>query len=131
MDAIIVDTNVVSYIIKGHTLAESYTPHLEGTTPAISFMTVAELFELAFRRSWGLTKTTRLQKELKKYIVIPSSPNLCRIWGRIRAERKSKPISVDDVWIAAAAISRGCSLVTHNPEDFTGIAGLTIITEKK
>jgi predicted nucleic acid-binding protein len=36
---------------------------------------------------------------------------------------------VADAWIAAVALQYGYDLVTHNPRDFQGIAGLTIITE--
>ncbi len=45
MEAVVLNTNIVSYLMKGHTLAEQYRPDLEGKTLAISFMTVGELFE--------------------------------------------------------------------------------------
>ena len=38
---IILDTNVVSYLMKGGPLAELYAPHVEGKRPAISFITVS------------------------------------------------------------------------------------------
>jgi tRNA(fMet)-specific endonuclease VapC len=125
----VLDTNIVSYLLKGHTLAEEYRPHLEGHVLAISFMTVAELFEGAFRSRWGKRRRMALETALRSYLVIPATPALCQRWGQVRAERRRQPISGEDAWIAAAALVHACPLVTHNAADFQGIAGLTIITE--
>jgi predicted nucleic acid-binding protein len=47
----------------------------------------------------------------------------------VRAVRKPRPIGVADAWIAATALAHGIELVTHNPADFAGIPGLTVVTE--
>ncbi|MBW3538895.1 MAG: type II toxin-antitoxin system VapC family toxin [Planctomycetes bacterium] len=127
----VLDTNIVSYLMKSHSLADAYSPHLEGHTLAISFMTVGELYEGAYRAQWGRRKLARLASSLRGYVVIPSSPEICRCWGRVRADRAMQPISIDDAWIAATAIVHSCSLVTHNPHDFHGIDGLDIITHQQ
>jgi predicted nucleic acid-binding protein len=125
----LLDTNIVSYVLKGHTLAARYQPHLAGHTLAIAFMTVAELYEGALRAGWGPRRLTQLEASLRGYPVIPADPNLCRLWGVARVQRRAQPISAADAWIAASALRHGCDLVTHNPTDFQGISGLTIITE--
>lgn len=125
----VVDTNIVSYLLKGHTLAEDYRLHLEGHILAISFMTVAELFEGAFRARWGKRRRMALEAALRGYLTIPATPALCQRWGQVRAERRQQPISCEDAWIAATALIHNCPLVTHNSADFQGIAGLTIISE--
>ena len=130
MDAVVLDTNVVSYLLKGHSLANLYRPHLDGKTLAISFMTVGELYEGAYRQDWSEKRLEKLKAELRNYLVIPYSPTICDVWGRIRAERKAQPISVDDAWIAASALAHECPLLTHNPNDFEGISGLQVITEQ-
>lgn len=129
MSILVVDTNVVSYVMLELRLAARYRPHLEGHTLTISFMTVGELYEGAYRRRWGKQKMSVLTETLKRYMVIPSSPEVCRLWGWIRAERRKQPIAVDDAWIAATARAHGCPLVTHNPNDFRAIEGLDVITE--
>jgi predicted nucleic acid-binding protein len=129
MNALVLDTNIVSYLMRGDTRAEPYRRHFEGKTLAVSFMTLGELYEGAYRRGWSQEKLRRLQEQIKSYVVIPFSPLLCETWGRIRADRKHSPIAVDDAWIAATAVAHGCPLVTHNPNDFTGITGLHTITE--
>jgi tRNA(fMet)-specific endonuclease VapC len=125
----LVDTNIVSFAMKGHSLAARYQAHLDGHTLAIAFMTVAEIYEGAWRAGWGTRRLTHLEKSLRRYVVVPADPDLCRLWGEVRAQRRSQPIGVADAWIAAAALQYGCDLVTHNPRDFQGVAGLTVITE--
>jgi len=130
VDALILDTNIVSYLMRGDSRAEFYRQILPGKTLAISFMTVGELYEGAFRGRWSENRLGMLKEHIKSYLVIPFSPNTCEVWGRIRAERRNRPIAVDDAWIAATALAYGCPLVTHNPNDFTGIAELEIITKQ-
>jgi hypothetical protein len=43
MSNAVVDTDVVSFLFKSHSLAYQYLPDLAGRTLLISFMTVAEL----------------------------------------------------------------------------------------
>ena len=129
MSAVVLDTNVVSYLMKGHPLAGAYRPHLDGKVLAISFMTVAELYEGGFRAGWGARKLSTLDAALRIYLVLPWTVGVCRHWGEIRAGRRAQPIAVDDAWIAATARAHGVPLVTHNPSDFGGTQGLELVTE--
>jgi len=129
LDAVVLDTNVVSYLMKGDSRPKGYQQMLVGKTLAISFMTVAELHEWACRRNWGEAKLRKLENVLRSYLVIPSSPRMCELWGVIRAERQHQPISTDDAWIAATAKAYGCALITHNPRDFENISGLEVLTQ--
>ena len=130
VEVLLLDTNIVSYIMRKDSRADAYLRHFVGKTLAITFMTVAELYEGAYRKEWDAGKLSRLEEELRKYIVIPSSENLCRAWGEIRSRRKRQLIAVDDAWIAAAAVAHGCTLVTHNSNDFLGISNLKLLTEQ-
>lgn len=125
----LLDTNIVSYLFKGHQLATAYRPHLAGHTLAICFMTEAELYEGAYRARWGVRRLARLEALLANFLYLPSSADLSRRWGQVRMERRAQPIGTADAWIAAAALVHGCDLVTHNARDFRGIAGLNVITE--
>jgi len=81
------------------------------------------------RSKWGATRRTAFEKFLTQYYLVHSDHDICCEWGRIRIERRRQPISTADAWIAATALVYGADLVTHNPADFQGISGLSIITE--
>ena len=90
-------------------------------------MTVGELYEGAFRDGWGRERLTRLKETIGTYVVLPFSLEICREWGTIRCERRTRTIAVDDAWIAATARTHRLPLVTHNPGDFSDIEGLDVL----
>ena len=128
MRFILLDTNVVSYLFKGDTRASQYAPLIQGYRLAISFVTVAELFEWAITRNWGERRFQQLEQTLKTYVVIPIDIELCRTWGTIRAQQHAvgRAIAPQDAWIAATSLRHQLPLVTHNPSDFQSIKGLEI-----
>lgn len=128
---IVLDTNIVSYLMRGGPLAEAYLPHVEDQLLAISFITVGELYFGAENKNWGENKRKQLETQLRNFVVIPYDHEIARCYGRVADERKrnGKPISLNDAWIAACAVRHAVSLVTHNVKDFEGISGLHIITE--
>ena len=130
--AVVVDSDVVSFLFKGDTRAIKYRPHLDGQLPIISFMTLAELERWTISRNWGARRRQDLLNYLRRYLVEPSSPDLCRRWAEAieSARRAGKPILTADAWVAATALAYDVPLVTNNPSDFAGVAGLTIISEK-
>ena len=130
---IVLDTNIVSYLMKGGSLAEAYAPHVEGRLLAISFITVGELYFGAEKNNWGEKKRKQLETQLRNFVVIPYDHEIARYYGRIAAERRrnGKPISLHDAWIAACAVRHAVPIVTHNAKDFGGIGGLKVITENQ
>lgn len=132
MTTLIVDTDVVSFLLKGDTRAQLYRPHLQGKTLALSFMTVAELYQWAYVRNWGDRKLTRLEEQLHRYVIVPFDNELCKQWASISVQRQriGRPMSVQDAWIAATALRHNCPLVTHNSDDFSDITGLEVISEE-
>jgi tRNA(fMet)-specific endonuclease VapC len=132
MTTLIVDTDVVSFLLKGDTRAQLYRPHLQDKTLALSFMTVAELYQWAYVRNWGDRKLTRLEEQLHGYVIVPFDNELCKQWASISVQRQrlGRPLSVQDAWIAATALRHSCPLVTHNGADFSDIAGLEVISEE-
>lgn len=131
MDVILLDTNIVSFILKGDSRISGYEPHLKDKQLAISFMTVAELYQWAAVRNWGKHRRDQLTQTLKaNYTVLSFDVQLCQIWGEIRAKRQSigKPISPQDAWVAATALHYGLPLATHNPKDFVDLSSLKMIT---
>ncbi len=129
MSTLLLDTNIVSFLMKNHPLAPRYRRHLEGHVPAVSFMTVGELYEGAFRGQWGARRLEELQETLHRYLLLAPTTSICQRWGEVRFNRRHQPISAQDAWIAATALHYACPLLTHNPDDFLEIPGLSVITE--
>jgi predicted nucleic acid-binding protein len=131
MSTVLLDTNIVSYLFKRDSRAALYAPHLVDRELAVAMMTVAELFQWAAIRNWGKPRVRRLEQFLDRYTLLPVDMELCRQWAEVRATRSKAglPISPQDAWIAATARRYKLALVTHNPDDYQAIPGLTIITE--
>ena len=125
----LLDTNIVSYIHKRHPLFARYRHHLDGYDHAISFQTLAELQVGGLNAGWNWLRWQELNETMSTITVIHSDYEIAFRWAEIKNIRKYRPIGDADCWIAATAFSFGLDLVTHNPSDFTGIPGLTIITE--
>lgn len=128
---VLLDTDVLSFLMKRDTRADFYLRHLVGKIPALSFMTVAEVYQWEVLRGWGERRKAELDATLRNYVVIPFDNQLCRLWAEVSVQRQrmGRPISCNDAWIAATALRFYIPLITHNGSDFTGIEGLMVICE--
>lgn len=129
-ETVLLDTNIVSFLFKKDSRRNDYLPHLQNRILAVSFMTVAELYQWAAVHQWGQRRLTDLELMLQRYVILPFDIEICRQWGTIRATRQAigQPIQPEDAWIAATAVHHNLPLVTHNPKDFGNIEDLRIIT---
>ena len=129
---LILDTNIVSYLMRGGREAEAYRPHVEGKLLSISFITVGEMYYGAENGGWGDKKRSLLEETLRNFVVVPYDHKIAKCYGKLVAERKriGRPIAPNDAWIAACTVRHGIPLVTHNVKDFEEISDLELITEK-
>ena len=130
-DQLILDTNIVSYLMRGHTIANLYINHLQGKLLALASITVGELYYGAEKAGWGDKKRLQLETVLRSFVIIPYDHRTARHYGIIVADRErlGRPITGADAWIAACALRHNAPLVTHNARDFLDIAGLQIVSE--
>lgn len=77
----VVDTDVVSFLLKGDTRAELYRPHLASPPFVLSFMTVAELRGWARQRDWGEARRRALEAYLARYVIWYANDALCDRWA--------------------------------------------------
>ncbi len=131
--AVIVDTNVISYILKKDSRAESYRRHIFGLPKIISFMTLAELYRWELQYSWGERKRRKIREFLDDYSIVYSDEKLCEIWAKIKsdAHKKGNPIDTADAWVASVALLFDVPLVTHNRRHFENVENLQIISESE
>lgn len=128
---VVIDTNIVSYMMRGQAEARAYVKHLQGNLLSISFVTVGELFYGAEKARWGAKRLLRLETTLRNFLVIPYDYEIAKTYARILVdcERTGRPISSNDAWIAACAVRHSVPLVTHNAKDFESVSDLRLITE--
>jgi len=130
MDAVLLDTDVFSYLIRpGDTRADLYHPHVKGKTIALSFITIGELYTWTVKRQWGEKRIAELEQRLKAVVTIPYDQELCREFGRVKASLPGgRIVPSNDLWIATCAIRHSIPLLTHNLKHFEGIPRLQIVT---
>lgn len=133
MDAttpIVVDTDVVSFLFKSHSLAPAYQTILAGRALAVSLFTVAEIEYGMEVKNWGATRRDLMRRFLARFTMLLPDAETARLWARIKSycEKKGRPITFADAWIAATALRLNVPLATHNAGDFEIVNGLKILT---
>jgi len=95
-------------------------------------MTLAELEYWSVRHRWGQGRRDEMEDYLRGVEVYLPDQDLYRNWAEVtrRAERKGRPITCADAWIAATAYTLGVPLVTHNASDFAAVDGVRVVTAK-
>jgi tRNA(fMet)-specific endonuclease VapC len=75
-----------------------------------------------------LTELATQDQLLALIDVIPFDQAAADAYGQIRAtlEQRGRPIGANDLLIAATALSRQMTLVTHNTGEFSRVAGLLL-----
>lgn len=130
MTKVVADTDVVSYVFKNHPFGSRYDPELAGRIALISFMTVAEIERWMLQYRWGHPRIQLFRTFLRRFTLVPSSPDLCRKWAEVMvtAQAAGRRIESADAWIAATALLHDAPLLTNNRNDYLGVAGLTLIS---
>jgi predicted nucleic acid-binding protein len=113
----LVDSDVASYIVRGHSDALSYRPLLSGFDTVISFVTLGEMLRGARQANWGARRVAELETSLlDEFSLLPYDANVAREWARLVAtcsRRGFKP-GQNDAWIAATALAFDCTLVARD-----------------
>ncbi len=123
----LLDTNIVSYIIKADASARKRLFALPVHQVAISVVTQAELcFGLA-KRGHPPGLTARVDALLQCTAILPWTSDVASYYGQLRAdlERNGRPLAPLDMMIAAHAAQVGATLVTRD-QAFQHIPGLQI-----
>src|SRR2546425_8920349 len=101
MNAVVVDTDVLSYVLRHDTRAFLYREHLSVETLCVSFATIGELYRWSIARKWGNERLNQLQQLLADYVVLEYDNAMAWDWARVMSI-KGRPVTATDAWIAAA-----------------------------
>lgn len=96
---------------------------------ALSFITLAELYEGAFHHTNPDEAILDLRSRLDEFALIPITDAILLRFAELRAHlrRQGKPRTDFDLLIAATALHHDLTLITRNPRDFEGIVDLRIV----
>ena len=125
----ILDTNICIYVMKN--LYPRLTEKLLSSDPrnmVISSISVYELEYGAQKSNWGERTKQKLAMFLAPFDIIPFSLDDAFYAGSIRAhlEKSGNIIGPYDIQIAAQALSRNMTLITHNVSEFARVPDLTL-----
>ena len=121
---VVLDTSVVSLLIRDAEEAAYYREEIRGLRAVISFQSREEALFGAIRAGWGDRRMNELLQPLDRYEVVWAAPELVEISARVRNEREraGRKLNTADAWIAATAIM----LASHDA-DFSDIPNLELI----
>lgn len=125
MTQYLLDTNMVSQLLKGHALVASRLMALPMDSIGISAITEAELLFGLARRPDARRLHALVQAFLQRTDVLPWERYCADVYGRLRAqmEKSGKVLSSLDMLIAAHAIAVKATLVS-NDQAFSHVPGL-------
>jgi predicted nucleic acid-binding protein len=126
----VVDTDVASFLFKSHSLAPAYQAILAGRPLVVSLFTLAEIEYGMEAKNWGAIRRNVMRRFLARFTTVLPGSETARVWARIKSgcEKKGRPITFADAWIAATALQLNIPLATHNATDFEAVDGLYILT---
>jgi tRNA(fMet)-specific endonuclease VapC len=126
---LLLDTNIVSYWMRGD---ESIISRMKTYRPcdlAISTITLAEILygieKSPFKKKQRREKLDNILSQLE---IIPFDELAAEKYGmtRVYLEKKGIPISERDLQIAAVALANHLVIITHNTNEFKRVPGLGV-----
>ncbi|MGD0830574.1 MAG: type II toxin-antitoxin system VapC family toxin [Terracidiphilus sp.] len=124
----LLDTNTVSYLLSGKPPAvREHLSRAGLAATAISTITEAEMRYGLANKPPSMTRRNAVETFLANATILASDSAAARAYGLLRAEqqRKGRPLSAEDLMIAAQALALGMILVTHD-QVFSFVDGLKI-----
>jgi tRNA(fMet)-specific endonuclease VapC len=130
MTAVVVDTDVVSFLFKSDSRAQLYLPLMRNRDLLVSFMTEAELEQWILLAKWGVERVRRFRTFMTGFASVPSSRDLILQWAEVMvaARANGRRIEAADAWIAATTLLYNATLITHNPKDYLGVPNLRVLS---
>ena len=125
----LLDTNTCNYFLKNS--FPGLTQRLLSTDPGELFVSSITVFELAYgaeKSKWGEKTRQKLAMFLAPFTILPFDSEDAMVAGRIRGalEQHGTPIGPYDVQIAAQALAKGLTVLTHNIGEFRRVPGLRV-----
>jgi tRNA(fMet)-specific endonuclease VapC len=122
----LVDTDWIIHALKGQQRALTTLRRLAPQRIAVSIITVAEVYEVAFNTSNPQAHLENSRGFLSPFQVLPISDAVAEIFAETRAflRRRGQPIGDFDTLIAATALLHNLTLLTDNMRHYERVPDL-------
>ena len=125
----LLDTNTCIYFLKNSFSA--LTQKLLDTDPSELFISSITVFELTYgaeKSKWGEKTRQELAMFLAPFTILPFDSEDAMVAGRIRGalEQHGTPIGPYDVQIAAQALAKGLTVLTHDMKEFQRVLDIKV-----
>jgi len=124
----LLDTNICVYLLNGNAELKNRVAGLGTYSVVISNSILAELYFGAYNSRKVAENLQRIELFKKDLRVLPDSEESAMLFGRIKADLKSKGCAIEDfdILIASIAMANNCVVVTNNDKHFSRIEKLKI-----
>ncbi|HHT9114667.1 MAG: type II toxin-antitoxin system VapC family toxin [Planctomycetes bacterium] len=124
----LLDTNTCIYFLNGNESLKKKFREIGVYSLSISNCVLAELYFGAYRSKKVEENVKHIELFKKNLTILSDSEESARLFGKIKAELRSKGTIIEDfdILIASIAISNNHILITNNTEHFERIEGLKI-----
>lgn len=92
--AVLVDTDVFSFLVKRDSRAALYSGELDGAIITLSFMTAADLYAWAMQRRWSDRRIAGLQSMLAPHTLLAPDEETIRWWARIHCPSSRTTLAI-------------------------------------
>lgn len=122
----LLDTNIISDFIKNPKGRVANRIRRVGREAVFTSVIVAAELRFGVAKNGSLKLERRVEEALQALLVEPFEPPADVAYAAVRAslEKEGKSIGGNDLFIAAHALSLGCTLVAANEREFACIEGL-------
>jgi len=107
---VVVDTDVVSFIFKNHSLAPAYHAILAGRQLTVSLIALGEIEYGMEAKNWGTPRRDLMYRFLARFTTLRPDAHTARMWARVKngCQKKGRPITFAEFNVP---------LETHNVAD--------------
>jgi tRNA(fMet)-specific endonuclease VapC len=121
------DTNVIIKYLAGDRLSKQLID--SAFEISISVIVMGELQYGAHKSSRVESNLTLFANFLSNFEIVPVDESIAAVYGEVKKQLHEIGMNIpeNDIWIAASAITRKCSLLTYDAH-FKSVDGLSVIS---
>jgi tRNA(fMet)-specific endonuclease VapC len=124
----LIDTNIIIYSLKNHSLVNRNFELQKHIPKAISVITYGELYFGARKSQFKEKNTATVQRIAELFPIIQVNKAIMSVFGELKANLQTQGVCIDDfdLIIAATSLVMNYTLVTNNVSHFSPIPSLKL-----